>query len=179
MRLPSILRRRGRAPAREPDRAPAPRQPWRRRETSTIHEIGGRRFAELGDSTLEHDLHAWALIRKADLESVLRSPDEDPVEHARKLFEKFVDSESALALLACGLVPEGVPSIGWTPALAAETESFLRKLSDPRDKARVEALLLSMLESFFLRGIVSLWSSPTSSVGADAASPGSTGSGTT
>ena len=136
---------------------------------SDKHTIGGRTFMPLRESTVEQDLRFLALIKRARIDEVVMQPGESPEAFARRLLEVTIESGVILDLLGCLLVPEDIapqdrdPGEVWTPEVGQETARFLGQLRDPKDKAEVRGLVLSLLVSFFESGIVSLWTSTTSS----------------
>lgn len=132
------------------------------------HELGGRHFALVGDSTIEQDLIILSLIRKAGLDEVMLEEGETPQAFALRILDVAIQSGAVMELLGCLLIPEDrtagamEPGDAWTPEIGQETSRFIAELRDPADKAKVKALILSLLVSFFDRGIASLWSSRTS-----------------
>ncbi len=141
--------------------------PWRRRPAPTVREIGGRRFVDVDETTVRHDLHAWSIVRSAGLEQLTKRDDEEPAEFGERLMARLVETGAAIRLVACGLVPEGTPSLGWTPEIAAETEAFLGSVHLPEDKARVRSLMLGVLADFLAEGIVRPRTTPSSSAQTD------------
>ena len=133
------------------------------------HVLGGRAFLTVAESTVEQDFRFLALIKRARIDEVLMEPGESPEAFARRLLEVTIESGVILDLLGCLLVPEDIasrdrdPGEAWTRQMGEETARFLGQLRDPRDKAEVRGLVLSLLVSFFESGIVSLWTSTTSS----------------
>lgn len=136
--------------------------------SSERHLLGGEPFLGLDEGTVEHDLHFMRLVQRAGISEVTMTAEESAGDYARRLFEQLVNSGAMLPLLSCLIVPEAavgagqVPGDVWTPALAEETEAFLRGLRAPEDKAAIKAMILALLVSFFQSGIVSLWTTPTS-----------------
>lgn len=132
------------------------------------HVLGGRTFLPIGESTVEQDFRFLALIKRARIDEVLMDPGESPESFARRLLEVTIESGVILDLLGCLLIPEDTapqdrdPGEVWTRQMGEETARFLGQLHDPRDKAEVRSLVLSLLVSFFESGIVSLWNSTTS-----------------
>jgi len=132
------------------------------------HTIGGRTFLPLRESTVEQDFRFLALVGRARIDEVVMQPGESPEAFARRLLEVTIESGVILDLLGCLLVPEDIapqdrdPGEVWTPVVGQETARFLGQLRDPKDKAEVRGLVLSLLVSFFEGGIVSLWTSTTS-----------------
>ena len=133
------------------------------------HELGGRAFLPIGESTVEQDFRFLSLIKRARIDEVVMQPDESAEAFARRLLEVTIESGVILDLLGCLLVPEDIapgdrdPGEAWTPEIGRQTARFLGRLKDPKDKAEVRSLVLSLLVSFFESGIVSLWTSTTSS----------------
>lgn len=136
---------------------------------SDKHTIGGRTFLPLRESTVEQDFRFLALVGRARIDEVVMQPGESPEAFARRLLEVTIESGVILDLLGCLLIPEDIapqdrdPGEVWTPEVGQETARFLGQLRDPKDKAEVRGLVLSLLVSFFESGIVSLWTSTTSS----------------
>jgi hypothetical protein len=134
------------------------------------HTLGGRTFLPVRESTVEQDFRFLALIKRARVDEVVMHPGESPEAFARRLLETTIESGMILDLLGCLLVPEDIapqdrdPGEVWTSEMGRETAQFLGQLRDPKDKAEVRGLVLSLLVSFFESGIVSLWTSRTSSV---------------
>ncbi len=137
---------------------------------SEKHTIGGRTFLPLRESTVEQDFRFLALVGRARIDEVVMQPGESPEAFARRLLEVTIESGVILDLLGCLLIPEDIaphdrdPGEVWTPEVGQETARFLGQLRDPKDKAEVRGLVLSLLVSFFESGIVSLSTSRTSSV---------------
>ena len=134
------------------------------------HTLGGRTFLPLRESTVEQDFRFLALVGRARISDVVMQPGERPEAFARRLLDVTIESGVILDLLGCLLVPEELAPQDrdagevWTPEVGQETARFLGQLRDPKDKAEVRGLVLSLLVSFFESGIVSLWTSRTSSV---------------
>ena len=133
------------------------------------HVLGGRTFLTVRESTVEQDFRFLALVKRARIDEITIQPRESPEVFARRLLEATVESGAILDLLGCLLVPEETaprdrdPGETWTREMGEETARFLGRLREPEDKARVRSLVLSLLVSFFESGIVSLWTSKTSS----------------
>lgn len=136
---------------------------------SDKHTISGRTFLPLRESTVEQDFRFLSLVGRAKIDEVVMQPGESPEVFARRLLEVTIESGAILDLLGCLLIPEDKASCDrdpgevWTPEMGQETARFLGQLRDPKDKAEVRGLVLSLLVSFFESGIVSLWTSTTSS----------------
>ncbi len=136
---------------------------------SEKHTLGGRTFLPLRESTIEQDFRFLALVKQARIDEVIMQPGEGPEDFARRLLEVTIESGAILDLLGCLLIPEDLapqdrdPGEVWTPEMGRDTARFLGRLRAPEDKAEVRGLVLSLLVSFFESGIVSLWTSTTSS----------------
>ena len=132
------------------------------------HILGGRTFLPLRESTVEQDFRFLALVGRARIDEVVMQPGERAEAFARRLLEATIESGVILDLLGCLLVPAELapgdrdPGEVWTSEIGKETARFLGQLRDPKDKAEVRGLVLSLLVSFFESGIVSLSTSPTS-----------------
>lgn len=125
------------------------------------HVLGGRTFLSVTESTVEHDLTFHGVAGRAGLRFEKR--DEEAVEEfAARILEETIQSGQALELLGCLLVPEEVGVEGWTPEEARKTAAFIGQLRGEEDKARVRALILSLLIGFFGCGLASIRTSPRS-----------------
>lgn len=133
------------------------------------HVLGGRTFLSVTDSTVEHDLHFHGIAGRAGLR-FWKHEDESVEGFAARILEEMIQSGKALDLLGCLLVPEEIGVEGWTPEEARKTSAFIGQLRGEEDKARVRALILSLLIGFFGCGLASISTSPRSSSGATAAS---------
>lgn len=145
--------------------AVAPRAP----EAPEKHVLGGRTFLTVRESTVEQDFRFLALVNRARIDEITIQPRESAEAFARRLLEATVESGAILDLLGCLLVPEESaprdrdPGEAWTREMGDETARFLGSLRAPADKAKIRSLVLSLLISFFESGIVSLWTTTTSS----------------
>jgi len=143
------------------------------------HLLGGRPFLTVQESTVEQDFIFLALVKEAGIDDLTQSRGETTGDFAVRILETAIANGVVLRLLACLLVPEpeverprglrrlipgrrDVPP--WTRETAEETAEFLGSLRSPEDKAKIRALVLSLLVHFFESGTVSLWTTPTSSV---------------
>ncbi len=124
--------------------------------------LGGRAFVSVTESTVEHDLYFHGLAGRAGLRFE-KYEHESPEDFAARILEETVQSGKTLELLGCLLVPEEVSAEGWTPEDARKTAAFIGQLRGEEDKARVRALILSLLIGFFGCGLASIWTSPKSS----------------
>jgi len=133
------------------------------------HVIGGRTFLTVRESTVAQDFHFLGLVSRAGIDRITMGENEQPEDFARRLMELAVRSGAVLELMGCLILPEdhapkdGEPGEAWTLEMCKETARFLGGLKSEEDKAAIRGLVLSLLISFFESGIVSLWSSKTSS----------------
>lgn len=130
------------------------------------------------ETTVQQDMLFLELVRNAGIDGLTMEPEEPPEEFAERLLGALVADGNVLKLLGCLLVPPAiVPRRGvrrilrapgetpraWSPELCEETASYLGTLTSPEDKAKVRNLVLTLLAHFFESGIVSLWTTETSS----------------
>lgn len=141
------------------------------------HAIGGRTFYTAGDSTVEQDYTFVSLLSDAGLEELTMDAEESPEGFGGRVLAAALKSGGVLKLLGCLLIPAELvpkrsrfsfgrrpsPGLGWTPAIGEETAAFLGGLTGAEDKAKIRGLVLTLLVSFFSSGIVSLWTTATSS----------------
>lgn len=135
--------------------------------------IGGRTFVPVKNSTIEHDFWLMAHIRGAGLDRIAIGEDEAPDDFAVRLLGEVIDSGRIFPILGGLFLPEKTSSLNWTPEVAEETAAFLKKLSDPGDKAQIQQQVVSLLLSFFQSGLASLRISRKSSETSPAEAPGS------
>lgn len=140
-------------------------------------KLGGRTFVAVRETTLEQDYTFLGLVREAGVSELTIHPDEGADGFARRTLDELILSGSVFKILGCLLVPEELvgrrsrfaigrrpePGELWTPEVAEQTGAFLARLNDPRDKAKINSLILTLLASFFQSGIVSLWTTEISS----------------
>jgi hypothetical protein len=135
--------------------------------------IGGRTFTAVKDSTIEHDFWLMAHIRGAGLDRIEIGLNEPPEDFAVRFLSEVISSGRVFPILGGLFLPEDVSPLAWTPAVAAETEAFLKKISDPADKAVIQQQVVSLLLSFFQNGLASFTISRRSSTTAPEAAPDS------
>ena len=133
------------------------------RDRSPVVMLAGHAYAPLLVSTIEHDFWLMSHIRAARLDALTKAEDESAEEFVSRILHEVIDSGSAFELLGGMLIPANVPVEQWTPERANETAAFIRKLTDPEDKAKVQAQLISLLIGFFESGLSSLTISLSSS----------------
>lgn len=126
-------------------------------------EISGRRFKAVTVSTVEHDHWVMRYAEAAGLLNLTLQPGENLVAFAQRIHRQAVLSDNIWQLLGGLILPVEMDSLDWTPATAAETATFLRKLVSEPDKATVNGLTASMLAGFLQRGIASISTSDLSS----------------
>ena len=118
--------------------------------------IGGRTFVQVTNSTIEHDFWLMAHIRGAGLDRIAIEEGEAPDDFAVRLLGEVISSGRIFPILGGLFHPEKIASIDWTPEVADETVSFLKKVYDPEDKALIQQQVVSLLISFFQSGLASL-----------------------
>lgn len=130
-----------------------------------VIELGGRRFTRMECSTVKHDFWMMAQAREAGLDNVkLPSRKREDVEAAMEaLLDRVIFSGKAIVLLAGLLIPEGLEPREWTPKVAEDIAEHLELLTDREDKNQIRPLVASMLSGFFMSGLASLRTSPSSS----------------
>jgi hypothetical protein len=129
-----------------------------------IHVLGGRPFVALTETTVEHDLYFHGLAGRAGLRFE-KWEEESAEEFAGRILEEVIQSGQTLDLLGCLLVPKEIGVEGWSPEEGRKTAAFIGQLRGDEDKARVRALILSLLIGFFGCGLASIRTSPRSSSG--------------
>jgi len=119
-------------------------------------KIGGRMFVPVKNSTIEHDFWLMAHIRGAGLDRIAIEEGEPPEDFAVRLLGEVINSGRIFPILGGLFLPEKISSVDWTPEIADETASFLKKISDSQDKLEIQRQVISLLISFFQSGLVSL-----------------------
>ncbi len=140
------------------------------------HKLGGHSFLTVQDATVEQDFLFLELIHNCHIDRIVQSEGEDAAEFSERILGALIGDGAVLKLLGCLLVPAAKPTrrlgfrrdtaIAWTPEIGEETARFLGGLKTPEDKAKIRALVLTLLVHFFEHEIVSLWTTKTSSDGA-------------
>jgi hypothetical protein len=119
-------------------------------------KIGGRTFVQVTNSTIEHDFWLMAHIRGAGLDRIAIGENEPPEDFAVRLLNDVISSGRVFPILGGLFLPEKISSLDWTPEVAEETAAYLKKVSDPDDKALIQQQVISLLLSFFQSGLASL-----------------------
>ena len=125
--------------------------------------LGGRDFEPMTVTTIEHDFWLMSRIRTAGLDALEKGADESPEEFVARILQQIIDSGSAFDVLGGMLIPAQLRPQQWTPAIADETAKFIRELTDPIDKAKVQSQMIAILIGFFEGGLASLTTSRKSS----------------
>lgn len=125
--------------------------------------LGGREFEPMTVTTIEHDFWLMSRIRTAGLDAMEKGAEESPEEFVARILDQVIDSGSAFEVLGGLLMPAQLPPQQWTPAVAVETAKFIRGLTDPIDKAKVQSQMIAVLIGFFANGLTSLTTSRKSS----------------
>jgi hypothetical protein len=78
--------------------------------------LGGRNFAPLGESTIEHDFYMLARLRRGGLDALVLTPDEvaEPDRASARILVEAFESGVAYDLFGGLLVPEGTAPEAWT-----------------------------------------------------------------
>lgn len=129
-----------------------------------IHELGGRSFLTVQETTAEQDELFFTYTRKAGLHRPMAGPDESPEDFGIRILGQLVEGGLGRKILSLLLVPpalsrrrflgRAIPTPrAWTPELAEETERFLATLTTPADKTKLQNLILDLLVDFFDGGI--------------------------
>lgn len=105
---------------------------------------------------MEHDYITMDRVCAAGLYSIDVPSDVAPTDFAADLVSKVVRSNQLFGLLSCLLIPADKTGADWTPELAADTETFLKRLTAPADKQVVHDYVLELLLGFFQAGLASL-----------------------
>lgn len=143
-------------------------------------ELGGRIFVPAKNTTIEHDFWLMGHIRGAGLDNITVREGEAPDEFVLRLLQETINSSRIFLLLGGLLFPDGLAPEAWTPELAEQTAAFLKKLTAPADKAKIQTQVVSALLGFFQTGLLSLMTFPRSSGAASPeAQPGSESAGVT
>jgi len=135
------------------------------------HTLGGRKFVEIGGSSIEQDYYFQGLIKGAGIDELERGADEEAGDFAGRMLDALVANQAVLRMLGVLLIPadavpskhRGDPGEVWTPDMAEETAGFLGRLRRDDDKAKVRSLVLTLLLDFLNAGIDSLTPTQTSS----------------
>lgn len=126
-------------------------------------EIGGRKFQQIEDWTVEQDWWLMQRIRAAGLDTIgvaSERPDDIAEAIAEAIEAKLADSGLTVDLLGGLLVPEGMSPDAWTPAMAEETAAFLKRQRGREAREAVRNLAVWALVHFFANGLVSFKISP-------------------
>ena len=124
--------------------------------------LGGRRFVPVAVTTFEHDIWMMAQVQAAGLHDLRRLFAEGRAVEtiADDLLQRIWASGRTLHLLAGTLTEKGRP---WNPALAEELVQFFGTLTEPTEKAALQAALVRLLLGFFVSGAESSAIFPSSS----------------
>lgn len=124
-------------------------------EAETI-TLGGREFRPVVGATIEHDYWLMGHIRRAGIDRCALEEGESPDDYALRLMREVINSGEAFTLLGGTLIPADKKVTDWTPAIAQETAEFLKRLTDPNDKQKLNGCTASLLAGFFSSGLASL-----------------------
>jgi hypothetical protein len=117
-----------------------------------IIDLGARRWRIIETSTLEHVIWMDLQVIESGLGRMLQQPvaASEGEAHAGAIWEAISRSQKAFSILGGMLVPETVPDNEWSPVLAENTATFMKKLTAPEDHARIRTLLISVVLGFFV-----------------------------
>jgi hypothetical protein len=155
------------------------------------HILGGRVFLPMKELTVGQHYRLMSYLKRARIDGFVKQPGETIPEFADRILGAVLASGDILPILGCLLIPEDAVPVGtgvqpedaWDDSVAEETARWIGKLKSETDKAKIQCYVISLLGFFFTTGIVSLWSSPTSSASetpsrsGPAGTPGDTGIG--
>lgn len=122
---------------------------------SEIIKINGREFTTVKSLTLEHDIYLMTHIRSAGLDILSQEPAESVDLYVERLLTQVLQSNKVFKLLAGLLLPIEIAIDKWSLEIAEEIESFLKKLTDQRDKDIIKNLIVGLLIDFFQSGLIS------------------------
>lgn len=122
--------------------------------------LADRQFKHCQNSTIEHDYSTMDRFNAAGLAVLDMQEGATPEQFVTELVSRAVRTGQLFPLLSHLLLPAGMESRDWTPAVAAETEAFLRTLTDPEDKKVVQGQVAGMFASFFQAGLTTLRTIP-------------------
>ncbi len=146
---------------------------------SDVIRIGGRDFEGIERSTLEHDAYCMRELRLAGLDAVALRPGESAELFGARLLYDVVSSGRLFELLGGLVVPLGMQAEAWTPAVAEDTATFLKRLIDPAEKEKAQRLILNILLPFFIDALGSSGASSASSAESEPPSSSSGGESST
>lgn len=109
--------------------------------------IGGRGFVPATDPTGEHHIYLTRHIRAAGLHGLRGLPEAERLALADPVLDRVLESGHTFPILAGLLVPEGQD---WTPALASETQQFLRGVRGEEALAQLTDVIVALLLGFFV-----------------------------
>jgi len=136
-------------------------------DESPRYTLNGRTFVPVGESTIGHDVWLIGQIRAAGLDEVLMRAGESTQGFAARLLHEVCAKGSIFTLLGGLIIPEGTPGTEWCESIATQTAQHLATVSDPREKALVQSLIIEALVDFFGVGLSSFLTSQTSSSDAE------------
>jgi hypothetical protein len=117
------------------------------------YNVGGREFRALQTSTLEHDFWTMRHLREAGLDQLRRNPDETAEDFAVRLLHEIIASGKAFLLVGAFLIPANMQDADWTPEVGASSAAFFGSLTGTRDKQIIQAIVVTLLTSFFQLGL--------------------------
>lgn len=107
--------------------------------------------------TVANEAYIHSLMRATGLDVPLPfKDDETDIEYQVRMQARVVDTLKLPELLGGFLLPAGKTETDWSEAMAAETATFIRALTDRADREEVFRLAFQMNIYFFKEGLVSL-----------------------
>lgn len=125
----------------------------------SVIRLGGRAFRPVLDATIEHDYWMMGRIRLAGIDRVVIEDGELPEEFAVRLLRELVNSGEIFAILGGAIMPADRDVCDWTPEMAADTSTFLKRLTAAEDKQTINSVTASLLAGFFAHGLATLLTS--------------------
>jgi hypothetical protein len=126
---------------------------------SEIITIAGQKFKPITNSTMRHDIWTQGQLERAGLSRVNLEAGETPEEFAMRVLRQAAMNSDIFLLLGGLIMPADVEPLKWTVEMAHETGEFLGNVTEPLDKAMVQAQINAALTTFFATGLCSLMTS--------------------
>ena len=128
--------------------------------------LAGRSFRPATAYTFANDLYVSRELSASGLAEAFQAMASTPeLDRARAQTVVAAFTSNRLCALLAGILHED--GVKWTEAGAAANAAFFADLTDPSDKASLLASLVERVAGFFLNGLASSTTSPSSSNGAD------------
>jgi hypothetical protein len=126
--------------------------------------LGGRRFRPCRSTTLRQDAYVQELLVRGRLGGVAPQAGEAAADFMTRVAAAAIGGSVALELVAALLEPvDASPGAKWSADRQRELVAFLGELDDPASKTAFYSALVEVLSGFFVAGLPSSKTSPTSS----------------